>query len=108
MGASPGEGSVINRAESQGVEQGDGARPHGQDVAHNAADAGGRALERLHRRGVVVRLHLEHHGQPVADVHRPGVLRPSFGQHPSNASLPLRGRVRVGRLNIRSRGRECL
>ena len=96
MGASPGKGTVVNWPEAQGVEQSDGPRAHGQYVSHDAADAGGRALERLHRRGMVVRLHLEHHCQPAADVHCSGIFRPGLRQHPSNASLPLWGRVRVG------------
>ena len=39
---------------------------------------------------------LEYHGQPVADVHGPGVLRSRLGKHRAYHSLSLRGRVRVG------------
>ena len=52
---------VIKRSEAQGIEQRDGARAHGQDIPHNASDTRGRPLEGLHGRGMVVRLHLEHH-----------------------------------------------
>ena len=72
----------VERSEAQGVQQRDGPRSHRQDVPHDAADAGGGALQRLHRRGVVVGLHLEHHGQPVADVHHAGVLGPGLRQDP--------------------------
>src|SRR5439155_1095298 len=40
----------------------------------NAADAGGRALERLDERGVIVALDLEDHGPAVTDVDRTRVL----------------------------------
>ena len=65
---------VIGRAEAQRVQDGEGARAHGEDVAQDAAHAGGRALEGLNEAGVVVRLDFEDGGQPVADVHHAGVL----------------------------------
>ena len=61
-------------AEAQRVEHRDRPRAHREDVAQDAADAGGRALERLDRARVVVRLDLERDRQPAADVHRAGVL----------------------------------
>ncbi len=61
-------------AEAQGVQQGDGPRAHGEDVAHDAADAGRRALIGLDVAGVVVALHLEDAGLAVADVDDAGVL----------------------------------
>jgi hypothetical protein len=61
-------------AEAERVEDRDRARPHGEDVAQDAADAGGRALERLDRRRVVVALDLQRHGEAVADVDHAGVL----------------------------------
>ena len=73
-------GGFVGRPEAQRVEQGDGSRPHGQDVPHNAADAGSRALQWLHRRRMVVGFHLEYHRQPVSDVNRPGVFRAGLGQ----------------------------
>ncbi len=46
---------MIGCAEAQRVHVGDGTRAHREDVAHDAADAGRRALERLDVGGVVVR-----------------------------------------------------
>ena len=66
--------ALVERAEAQRVEQRDRPRAHREDVAQDAADAGGRALEGLDRRGVVVALDLERHGQAVADVDHAGVL----------------------------------
>ena len=51
-----------------------GRAPHGEDVAQDAADAGGRALEWLDRAGVVVRFHLECDAPAVADVDDAGVF----------------------------------
>ncbi len=64
----------VEAAEAEGVEGGHGPRAHREDVAQDAADARGRALVGLDERRVVVRLHLERHGEPVADVHDAGVL----------------------------------
>ena len=61
-------------AEAQRVEDGDRPRPEGEDVAQDAADARGRALEGLHGAGVVVRLDLEGADQAAADVDRARVL----------------------------------
>ena len=68
------------RAETQGIKEGNGAGAHSQDVPDDAADTGGRPLQGFHRRGVVVGFHLEHYGQAVANVHRPGIFRPGLGQ----------------------------
>ena len=59
---------ITRVAEAQGVEEGDGPRPHGEDVAEDPSDPGGRALERLDERRVVVALDLEHHGPAIPDV----------------------------------------
>ena len=64
----------VERAEAQRIQQRDRPRAHREDVADDAADAGGRALIRLDERRVVVRFDLEDGGQPVADVHGAGVL----------------------------------
>src|SRR5690606_38340518 len=56
------------------VHDGDGPGPHGDDVAHDAADAGSRTLERFDEGGVVVALHLEGDGPALTDVDDPGVL----------------------------------
>ena len=72
----------VERSEPQGVQQRDGPRPHGQYIPHDAADAGGGALQRLHRRRVVMGLYFEHHGQPFADVYHASVLGPGLRQDP--------------------------
>jgi hypothetical protein len=64
----------VGRAEAQRVHHGDRARAHRQDVADDAADAGGRALVGLDVGRVVVRLDLEGHRPAVADVDHAGVL----------------------------------
>ena len=61
-------------AEAQRVEHRDRPRADREDVAQDPADAGRGALERLDRRGVVVRLDLEGDDPAVADVDRAGVL----------------------------------
>ena len=71
----------VGRAEPQLVHHRHRARAHGHDVAHDAADAGGRALIRLDVRRVVVGLHLEGGRPAVADVHHAGVLTDAR-QHP--------------------------
>ena len=72
---------MLRRAEAQRVEAGDRARAHGEDVAQNAADAGGRALIGLDEARVVMAFHLEDDGLSVADVDDAGILaRPH--QHP--------------------------
>ena len=89
-------------AEAQGVEQRDRPRAHREDVAHDAADAGGRALEGLHGRRVVVALDLQRHGQPVAHVHHAGVLARalqhaiarSWGRPPAAACCACRSSAR--------------
>ncbi len=58
----------VGRAEPEPVEESDRARAHCDDVAEDAADAGGGALERLDRGGMVVRLNLEGDCQPPAEV----------------------------------------
>ena len=69
----PGLG-VVGLAEAQRVQQRDRPRAHGEDVAHDAADAGRRALVGLDVGGVVVALHLEDAGLAVADIDHAGVL----------------------------------
>ena len=65
---------VVDRAEAQRVHDGDRARAHRDDVAHDAADAGRGALERLDVARVVVRLDLERDRPALADVEHAGVL----------------------------------
>ena len=77
------------RAEGERVEAGDRPRAHGEDVAQDAADAGGRALIGLDVARMVVALHLEHDGEPVADIDDAGILARPL-DHP--------GRLAVGRV----------
>jgi hypothetical protein len=65
---------AIERSEAERVEDGDRAGAHREDVAQDPAHAGRRALERLDGAGMVVRFHLQHDQQAVADVDRAGVL----------------------------------
>ena len=69
-------------SESQGVEQGNRARTHCEDVAHDSADSCRRALDRLDRGWMVVRLDLECHREPVADVHYACILSTWRDQKP--------------------------
>ena len=62
------------RTEAQRIHHRDGPRAHGEDVAQDAADAGGRALVGLDERRMVMRLHLERGHPAVADVDHAGVL----------------------------------
>ena len=82
--------SSSERAEAQRVEDGDRPRAHREDVAHDAADAGRRALVGLDRRRVVVRLDLEDGAAAVADVDGAGVLAAALGQD----AAPLLGKRR--------------
>ena len=65
---------IVERAEAQRIHHRDGPRAHGEDVAQDAAHAGGRALERLDEARVVVRFDLEGDHPAVADVDDAGVL----------------------------------
>jgi hypothetical protein len=83
---------VIGGAEAQAVHRRDGPRPHGEDVAQDPAHAGGGALIGLDIARVVVALHLEDDGKPVADIDHPGILaraadhlRAVAGQQPQPA-----------------------
>ena len=61
-------------AEAQRVQERDGPGAHGEHVAHDAADARRRALIGLDVGGVVVALHLENAGLPIADIDHARVL----------------------------------
>ena len=65
---------VGDLAEAQRVHDRDRAGAHRDDVAHDAADAGRGALERLDVARVVVRLDLERDRPALADVEHAGVL----------------------------------
>ena len=72
----PGRRAGLRRdgAETKRVHDGDRTRSHGEDVAQDAANTGGRALEGLDERRMIVRLDLEGAGPAVADVDDAGVL----------------------------------
>ena len=82
----PSRVGLVERAEAQRVHHADGARPHGQDVADDAANAGGRALVRLDVAGMVVRLDLEGDGVALPDVDDAGVLADAGQQLADRAS----------------------
>ena len=65
---------MVDGAEAQGIERGDRTRAHGEDIAQDAADAGGRALIGLDKRRMIVAFHLERHSQAIADIDNSGVL----------------------------------
>ena len=98
-GQHPARVGRVGGAEPQRVGDGDRPRAHRHDVAHDPADAGGRALVGLDVGRVVVRLDLERDGPPVADRDHARVL-PDPGEHP----LAHRGRGRlaeVGEVHLR-------
>ncbi len=65
---------IVKRAEAQRIHHRDGPRAHGEDVAQDAADAGGRALKRLDVTGMVVRFDLERDHPAAADIDDAGVF----------------------------------
>lgn len=65
---------MVRRAEAQRVHVGDGPCAHREDVAHDAADAGRRALERLDVGWVVVAFHLEDDGIAISEIDDARVL----------------------------------
>ena len=70
----PAAAGVVGGAEEERVHEGDGPGPHGEDVAQDAAHAGGRPLVGLDGRRVVVALDAQGHGDAVTDVDDAGVL----------------------------------
>ncbi len=70
----------IEVAEAQGVGEGDWAGTHGEDVADDAADAGGGAFEWFDGTGVVVGFDFEADCPIVADVNDAGVFFAGFDE----------------------------
>ena len=67
-------GVRFNGPKAQRVHHGQRPRAHGEDVAQNAAHAGGRALEGLNVAGMVVAFDLEGAGPSVAHVDDTGIF----------------------------------
>ena len=65
---------ILQRAETQRVQQRDRAGSHGEDVPQNSADPGGSPLKGLHRRWVVVALNLEGQAMAIPQIDHTGVL----------------------------------
>src|SRR5437660_1057950 len=63
-----------NFAEAERIENGDGTRSHGENVAQDAADARRRALKRLNITRMIVRFDFERDDEAVADVDDAGVF----------------------------------
>ncbi len=70
----PGRVPRVGRPEPQRIHDRDRAGAHGQNVADDAADAGGRTLVRLDIGGMVMRFDLEGDRPSVADIDHAGVL----------------------------------
>ena len=56
------------------LRQNSGRALHGEDVANDSTDAGGRALKRFNRARVIVALHLKGDRPAVADIDNAGVF----------------------------------
>src|ERR1051326_2715939 len=69
---------IVERAEAERVHHGDGAGAHGKNVAQNAADPGGGALEGLDKAGVIVGLDLEGDDIAAANIDDAGILARSL------------------------------
>jgi hypothetical protein len=65
---------MVGRAEAQRIHIGNGARAHGEHVAHDTAHARRRALIGLNIGGVVMALHLEDRRLVVAEIDDAGIL----------------------------------
>ena len=63
-----------DRAKAERIENGDRTRAHGENVAQDAANAGGRALEGFNVTGMIVRFDFEGSDKAIADVHNAGVF----------------------------------
>jgi hypothetical protein len=82
-------------AEPEPVEQRDRPRSHRDDVAQDPADPGRRALERLDRGRMVVRLDLERDREPVAEIEDARVLARSLQHTLACGRQPAQQRGRV-------------
>src|ERR1035441_6767228 len=74
LGCGTGYWLRTNRPKPQRVHHRNRARAHGENVAQNSADAGGRSLKRLDKRRVIVRLDFKSASPAVANVHDAGIF----------------------------------
>ena len=74
-------GVAANIAEAEGIHREHRAGAHGEDIADDAANAGGCALEWLDGARVVVALHLECDGPSIADVDDAGIFLARLHEH---------------------------
>src|SRR3546814_8782488 len=65
---------MIGPSKSESIQVGDGPRAHGENVTQYAADTSGCALVRFYVGRVVVTLHLEDGGLPIADIYHARIL----------------------------------
>ena len=94
---------VIRRPEPQRIQHRDGTRAHGEDVAHDAADAGRRALIGLDEGRVIVTFHLENHSLPVADIDDARILaRPADDVRGASSAASSARRARIYTSNART------
>src|SRR5208282_4131372 len=63
-----------NRAKAERIHHRYRARPHGENVAQNSTDAGGRSLKWFDERRMIVRLDFKSAGPAVANVHDAGIF----------------------------------
>ena len=70
----PAAAGVVDGAEAQRIHEGYGTGAHGEDVAEDSANPGGRTLVGLDCRRVVVGLDADGGGDAIADVDHSGVL----------------------------------
>ena len=75
-------------AEAEGIEEGNGAGTHGQNIPDNAAHACSCTIVGFNGRGMIVALYFKGNGQAVADIDHAGIL-PRTLEDP----LPLGGKT---------------
>ena len=100
---------MIGLAETQRIHHRNGARAHGEDVAHDAAHAGRCTLIGLDERRMVMAFHLEDDGVAVADVDDAGILARAL-QHPrrfGRQAAQMRARRFVGAMLAPHHGKDA-
>ncbi len=63
-----------DRSEAQRIQNCDGPRAHGENIAQNTANAGRRPLKGFYKTGVIVGFDFERSNQTVADIDNTGVF----------------------------------